>query len=127
MSHVDSFTSGYVIQFDENVNMAIRSPFLCEICQKLRSMTEKLSEMEHFKLERTTVSTIFYVFGVAFVFVVSWISVNLRSLTTFTGLTRQQPSYEMLNFGERSLRFAVVPNPKPSSTETEAGKIISPP
>ena len=97
--------------------------FLCEICQKLRSMTEK-REKEHFNVERTTVSTTFYVFGVAFVCVVSWISVNLRTFTSYTGMTRDTSPHEMLSFGERSLRFAVVPNPQPVSTETEASKIL---
>ena len=94
--------------------------FLWDIRQNLRSMAEKRSE-GHCSLEKTAVSTIFYVFGVAFVCLASWISVNLRLFSTYTGLTRQA-SHEMLTFGEKSLRFSVVPNPKPSSTETDAGK-----
>ena len=108
-------------KFAQNVNMASNSMhFFCEISQKLRSMTEKRNE-GLLNVERTTV---FYVFGVAFVCVVSWISVNLRSITTYTGLTRDTTPHEMLSFGERSLRFAAVPNIKPTSTETEAGKIL---
>ena len=97
--------------------------FFCAICQKLRLMTGKKEE-GHINIEKTTVSTIFYVFGVAFVCVVSWISVNLRSFTSYTGLSRDTSSHEMLNFGERTLRFAVVPNPKPASADTEDCKIL---
>ena len=97
--------------------------FVCEICRKLRSMTERRGA-EHLNLERTTVSTVFYVFGVAFVCVVSWISVNLRSFSIYTGLSRDSTPHEMLSFGERSLRFAAVPRPKSVSTETEASKIL---
>ena len=84
-------------------------------------MTEK-RDGGHLNVEKTTVSTTFYVFGVAFVCVVSWISVNLRTITTYTGMTRDTSTHEMLSFGERSLRFAAVPTPKPASTETEASK-----
>ena len=87
-------------------------------------MTER-REAEHLSLERTTFWTIFYVFGVAFVCVVSWISVNLRSFSTYTGLSRDSTTHELLTFGERSLRFAAVPAPKPFPKETEASKILS--
>lgn len=114
--------TSWKLHFAQNVNMAGSSmQYFCEICQKLRSMTGRRGE-EHFNLERTTVSTIFYVFGVAIVCVVSWISVNLRSITRLS--TDTASSHEMLTFGERSLRFAAVPNPKPVSTETEASKTL---
>lgn len=83
-------------------------------------MRERRGEV-HLHSERTTVSIILYVFGVAFVCAVSWITVHLRFLSTYTDWAGDASLHEMLNFGERSLRFAFFPHPKQGSSETEAG------
>lgn len=101
--------------------MAVGHQLFSEICQRLRSMTEKRKELEQSTIEKMNSSTIFYVVSVTVVCVASWLSVNWRTSLSFD---RQQASHEMLNFGERSLRFADVSYPKPSSTETAAGKGI---
>lgn len=112
-----------LLPFSKNVNMAVGHQLFCEICQRLRSMTEKRKDLEQLNIEKTNSSTIFYVLSVAVVcvgFLSSWLSVSWRTPLSFG----QQSSNEMLNFGERSLRFADVPYPKPSPTETEPGKGI---
>lgn len=82
-------------------------------------MTEKFGDPVGLNYERTTFSTILYIIGAVFVFLTSWISVNWRSLPSLG----QHSSHEMLTFGGRSHRFAIVPAPTvQSTTETEHGE-----